>query len=212
MGSNEQTSKNEAVPSDPDEALAQEPRASIGVYLSRQRELRGITLEELAELTRIPLRSLQRLESGQFDADIDGFVRGFVRTVAQALGLDPDDTVARMLEEPSESGDEVAARLSLGRVVALAAAALVVAGGLVLGRLLLGGGASPTSGSGEVAVVYRVDPVRALAEAAAESGEEAIGSVPLRRAPESGETKASGATLPTVSSPPPEPSDAADLR
>lgn len=71
----------------------------IGAYLARQRRLRGISLGELARLTCIPLRSLERLESGAFDETPDGFARGFVRTVASALGLDPDETVARMLPE-----------------------------------------------------------------------------------------------------------------
>ena len=73
---------------------------SIGSYLARQRRLRGIELEELAAVTRIPRRSLERLESGAFDGVTDGFVRGFVRTVADAIGLDPDDAVTRMLAEP----------------------------------------------------------------------------------------------------------------
>ncbi len=50
-------------------------------------------------MTCIPLRSLERLESGAFDETPDGFARGFVRTVALALGLDPDETVSRMLPE-----------------------------------------------------------------------------------------------------------------
>ena len=73
---------------------------SIGAYLSAQRRLRGISIEELAHQTRIPLRSLERLESGSFDADVDGFVRGFVRTVAAALGLDADEALNRALQEP----------------------------------------------------------------------------------------------------------------
>ena len=77
---------------------------SIGAYIARQRKLRGISLEELEVMTRIPRRSLERLESGAFDAEPDGFVRGFVRTVSVAIGLDPDDTVTRMLVEPDPSG------------------------------------------------------------------------------------------------------------
>jgi len=57
----------------------------ISEYLRRQRILRGMSREELSELTRIPIRSLERLEDGQFDGGSDGFVRGFVRTVAEAL-------------------------------------------------------------------------------------------------------------------------------
>jgi cytoskeletal protein RodZ len=71
----------------------------IGAWLARQRRLRGISLDELESLTRVPRRSLERLEAGAYDASPDGFARGFVRTVASAIGLDPDDAVSRMLSE-----------------------------------------------------------------------------------------------------------------
>src|SRR5690606_40006911 len=77
----------------------------IGAYLARQRQLRGIGLDELARATRIPVRSLQRLEAGAFDLDPDGFARGFVRTVAIALGLSPEETIARMLPEARLADD-----------------------------------------------------------------------------------------------------------
>lgn len=80
------------------------PEGSVGAYIARQRKLRGISLEELEGLTRIPRRSLERLESGAFDRAPDGFVRGFVRTVSVAIGLDPEDTVSRMLTEPDPGG------------------------------------------------------------------------------------------------------------
>lgn len=73
---------------------------ALGAWLARQRELRGIRLEELSILTRLPLRSLERLEAGVFDGQQDGFVRGFVRAVSIAIGLDPEDAVARLLAEP----------------------------------------------------------------------------------------------------------------
>jgi transcriptional regulator with XRE-family HTH domain len=89
---------------DPEDArVAGERAEAIGAYLARQRRLRGISLDELAAATRIPIRSLQRLETGAFDHEPDGFARGFVRTVAVALGLPPDETVARML--PEATGD-----------------------------------------------------------------------------------------------------------
>lgn len=75
----------------------------IGEYLSRQRQLRGFTLDELEEITRIPKRSLERLEAGAFDGQDDGFARGFVRTVAQALGLDTEETTLLLLSEPTET-------------------------------------------------------------------------------------------------------------
>lgn len=149
-----------------DEPLAEpvgHSEASIGAYLTSQRVLRGISLEELAGLTRIPLRNLERLESGTFDRDADGFVRGFVRTVAAALGLDPDDTVARMLSEPNEPVDGRVTGVTAHRAVLLAALVLalvvmigVAAAGL---RLLL------TPATPDLERVVRRDPVRALAEA-----------------------------------------------
>lgn len=75
---------------------------SIGTYLSEQRRLRGLSLEELESVTRIPRRSLARLESGAFDRQRDAFARGFVRTVALAIGLDPGDTLVRMLTGEAE--------------------------------------------------------------------------------------------------------------
>ena len=79
---------------------------SIGRYLARQRALRNISIDELAEITKIPRRSLERLEAGIFDFESDGFARGFVRTVAGALGLDPDEAVMRLLREPPDDVGE----------------------------------------------------------------------------------------------------------
>ena len=127
------------------------------------RRLRGISVDELARLTRIPLRSLERLEAGAFDGTPDGFVRGFVRTVAEALGLDPDDAVNRLLREPREDEALLAARAReqrkrLALRLALAATALLML--LALGRLtvwLFAGG-----GEDEAPVVYRRDALREL--------------------------------------------------
>jgi hypothetical protein len=77
-------------------------RFSVGAYLSEQRRLRGLSLEDLESVTRIPRRSLARLESGAFDRQQDAFARGFVRTVALAIGLDPGDTLVRMLTSEAE--------------------------------------------------------------------------------------------------------------
>jgi cytoskeletal protein RodZ len=138
----------------------------IGEYLRRQRLLRGMSTEELASITRIPLRSLERLESGQFDGETDGFVRGFVRTVANALGLDADDAISRMLQEPTPGAWE---RHSSSRNLKQALVGLVLLLGLVViffvlraGWSVLLGDAS-TPGSREVVLWH--DPVRALAEA-----------------------------------------------
>lgn len=134
----------------------------IGAYLASQRKLRGISLEELANATRIPRRSLERLEAGVFDEQPDGFVRGFVRTVAGAIGLDPDATVMRMLAEPLP---RPGVRLPDPRRVAAVAVGIVVAG--LLGLLLVRGLPAwrGSSSAERRPQVLRRDAVRALAEA-----------------------------------------------
>ncbi|MBK7948633.1 MAG: helix-turn-helix domain-containing protein [Deltaproteobacteria bacterium] len=141
---------------------------SIGEYLKRQRLMRGVTIEDLAANTRIPLRSLERLEAGYFDGVTDGFVRGFVRTVAIALGLDADQTVARMLEEPvARKWDRDGVGLWRKQMLALLAlVAATVIGVLVLRvgwGLLVGGGSAP----GRQVVLWR-DPIHQLARDVAE--------------------------------------------
>ncbi len=55
-----------------------------------------MSLEEIARVTRIPQRSLERLEEGAFEAlPADVFVRGFLRSYAQCVGLDAEETVRR---------------------------------------------------------------------------------------------------------------------
>jgi cytoskeletal protein RodZ len=69
---------------------------SIGRYLRRTREARAISVGEIARATRIPAPAIERIEADHFD-DLPGevFARGFLRAYAQALGLLPDDVLAR---------------------------------------------------------------------------------------------------------------------
>ncbi len=68
----------------------------LGTYLREQRELQGMGLPELARRTRIPERTLRAMEEGRFD-DLPGdvFVRGFLRSYAQAVGIAPEEALAR---------------------------------------------------------------------------------------------------------------------
>jgi transcriptional regulator with XRE-family HTH domain len=138
--------------------------ASIGRYLAGQRRLRGVSLEDLAALTRIPLRSLERLEQGAFDSNPDGFVRGFVRTVAEALGLDPDETVMRLLTEPPGGDEERRRGGGSLQLVLLASAGLVVVSVLGLAIVWLLRGAGEAEAPVPAEILYRPDAVRALAE------------------------------------------------
>jgi cytoskeletal protein RodZ len=68
---------------------------SIGRYLRRERELRQVSLEELAQTTRIPLKMLQHIEDDDFEK-LPGeiFARGFLKCYARALGVEPDEVLA----------------------------------------------------------------------------------------------------------------------
>jgi transcriptional regulator with XRE-family HTH domain len=139
----------------------------IGAYLALQRRLRGISLAELSERTKIPQRSLERLESGVFDSAPDGFARGFVRTVAAALGLDADEAVMRLLEEPPEEDAGVSrSGTALSWAVALLALAALVAVALFA---LWSLGSAFVSGRDDAGVTlqYRQDAVRDLVDAPA---------------------------------------------
>ncbi|MGH0033377.1 MAG: helix-turn-helix domain-containing protein [Myxococcota bacterium] len=103
-------------------------RASIGEYLAQQRKLRGISVDELCEITKIPRRNIERLESGALDGSPDGFARGFVRAIAEALGLDSDEAVMRLMQEPEAEDAPEPRVLTVQQVrwVGVALATLVV--------------------------------------------------------------------------------------
>ena len=69
---------------------------SIGRYLKNAREAQGMSVEEIARATRIPVSSIERIEGDHFD-DLPGevFVRGFLKAYARAVALQVDDVLAR---------------------------------------------------------------------------------------------------------------------
>lgn len=69
--------------------------SAFGDRLRREREMRGITLDEIAESTKISRRHLESLENEDFDSLPGGiFNKGFVRAYARFLGIDEDQAVA----------------------------------------------------------------------------------------------------------------------
>jgi len=68
---------------------------AFGDRLRREREMRGITLDEITESTKISRRHLEALEREHFDQLPGGvFNKGFVRAYARFLGIDEDQAVA----------------------------------------------------------------------------------------------------------------------
>jgi cytoskeleton protein RodZ len=75
----------------------------LGQLLRQTREERGISLEKVAEETRIRATYLQALEQGEYDAlPTPGHVHGFLRNYALYLGLDLDEVEALHAAETSE--------------------------------------------------------------------------------------------------------------
>lgn len=72
--------------------------ASFGETLRRERELRGVSLREIADATKISVRFLQALETDRLEVLPGGvFRRAFVRQYAKHLGLDPERLVAEFV-------------------------------------------------------------------------------------------------------------------
>lgn len=70
-------------------------KGTFGESLKREREMRGVTLDEISAATRIATRFLRAIENeewGQLPGGV--FNRGFVRAVARYLGLDEENIVA----------------------------------------------------------------------------------------------------------------------
>jgi len=71
--------------------------SGIGEELRRERTRQGLTPEDIAQRTKIPVRSLEAIEAEAFDR-LPGvvFTRNFVRLYAVDLKLDPEALIARL--------------------------------------------------------------------------------------------------------------------
>lgn len=77
----------------------------FGEHLKREREMRGVSLEEVSSATRISTKFLVAIESGQWDRLPGGaFNRGFIRSTSRYLGLDEDGMVAEYSLETKTNG------------------------------------------------------------------------------------------------------------
>jgi cytoskeletal protein RodZ len=74
---------------------------SLGTYLKRERELRQITVAEVAQTTRIPTRIIAQIENDELDSlPADIFVRGYLRAYARAVSIDEGDVLSRHQRKP----------------------------------------------------------------------------------------------------------------
>lgn len=80
----------------------------IGEELRTARELRGLSLHEAEEATKIRIKYLAALESEEFHI-IPGrvYTIGFLRTYAKFLGIDAEELVSRFKENYKETSEEI---------------------------------------------------------------------------------------------------------
>jgi cytoskeleton protein RodZ len=73
--------------------------ASVGERLRLAREAKDMSLDDVASLTRIPIRHLQHIESEEWDAlPAVTYAIGFTRNYANVLGLDGAELAAELRE------------------------------------------------------------------------------------------------------------------
>jgi|GEM_PF-460232 len=76
---------------------------SFGTYLRQLREESGKSLEDIASSTKIAAANLDFLEKDRYDLlPPRVFVKGFIRSYVQELGLNADETIKRFDEFTSE--------------------------------------------------------------------------------------------------------------
>ena len=128
---------------------------AIGERLRRAREARAMSLDEVASQTRIPMRHLQHIELGEWDAlPAPTYAIGFTRNYASAVGLDGPaiahevrDEIGGPLRrsqaaeyyEPADPARVPPKSLVIGVIVAI----VLLVGAYVLWRTTLGAGTGP---------------------------------------------------------------------
>jgi len=76
--------------------MALQKDVSLGEFLRYERELRGITIEQVASATKVGVRTLHALEADHYsELPAKPFIRGFVTSYCRFIGLDSKDLLAR---------------------------------------------------------------------------------------------------------------------
>ena len=125
-------------------------RRGLGERLKRQRERRGVTLQQIAQSSKVPASLFAGLEAGDCSRWPAGlYARAYMRVYAEAIGLNAEETVEEFvaafgatikadgIDAPASSPRTAALRLSLveespieldglGRRAALAATDLLI--------------------------------------------------------------------------------------
>ena len=92
-------------------ALTEAAKHDFGTRMKRSREERGVSLRQIADVTRISVVTLEALERNEISRLPGGiFSRGIVRSYALQVGLDPEQTVRDFLASFPEDSVTVVSR------------------------------------------------------------------------------------------------------
>lgn len=145
-----QPSEHPPLPATPNYVHADEIFSEIGEKLRSQRELLGLSLEEVEKHTHLRLHYLQALESGKLDSlpsPVQG--RGMLNNYASFLGMDADQLLLRFAEglqsrlsvkqaeaPPKERPSEKRQSVLPSRVRRLFSSEVII-GGIVIAALII---------------------------------------------------------------------------
>jgi cytoskeletal protein RodZ len=148
--------------------------ATIGERLRAAREEKGVSLDEVARQTRIPIRHLEHIERGEWDSlPAVTYSVGFARAYGKAVGLDGAQIGAELREQLGGSRTSSIAVAAYyepadpARVPprSIAIIALIIAALLVGGYLLWRSQSVDRDDPAEVAIVQNDSPAPAAAPA-----------------------------------------------
>jgi cytoskeleton protein RodZ len=90
----------------PEEEKPLQAGATFGDELRREREIRGISLKEIADATKVSKRFLEAIEKNDYrNLPAPVFTRGFIREYARYVGLSSDEMVTRYMHFVELTGD-----------------------------------------------------------------------------------------------------------
>ena len=120
------------------EQPVQDQPADIGAALKAAREARGLSLQQVAEVTRIRQSYVEALEAMRLEAlPSRPFTIGYVRAYAALLGMDVDAAVARFKADAPDESAELREPVGVRRERDPRLALIFAGGVLVVGAILL---------------------------------------------------------------------------
>jgi cytoskeletal protein RodZ len=81
-------------------SMTEQVRKDLGAALLRAREMSGMSLRQIAEATKLSVRTLTALETNRIEQLPGGiYRRAIVRAYASHVGLDPEKTLREFLDQ-----------------------------------------------------------------------------------------------------------------